>query len=94
MSRTCLNRNRNNSRTNSYKGLLLVTCRRRVVWFGDYVGEDILVSLLVCSIKGMVPEGRAGSGKGGECVWFLGGRGTSYVCNFVSLDGFVRLCFI
>ena len=57
MSSTGLNRNRISSRTNSYKGLLLVTCRRRVVWFGDYVGEDILVSLLVCIIKGMVPEG-------------------------------------
>ena len=71
---------------------LLVMCRRRMVWFGCHVGEDVLASLLVCSIMGKVPGGEVG--KGGECLWFLGGRGTSYVSNLVSLDGFVRLCFI
>ena len=36
---------------------LLVMCRRRVIWFGCHVGEDVLSSLLVCSIMGKVPGG-------------------------------------
>ena len=41
-----------------------------MVW--KLCGGDILVSLIVCSFKGEVPEG--GAWKGGECVWFLGGK--------------------
>ena len=41
-----------------------------MVW--KLCGGAILVSLLVCSIKGEVPEG--GAWKRRECVWFLGGK--------------------
>ena len=62
-----------------------------MVW--KLCGGDILVSLLVCSIKGEVPEGGAWKRRRMRVVPGRK-RGTSYVSNFVSLDGFVRLCFI
>ena len=75
-----------------YRGLLLVISMGTVVWFGGHEGEDSLVSWQVCSFKPMVPEGGAWKKEGTRVV--PGGRGVSYVNNFISLDGFVRLCFM
>ena len=52
-----------------YRGLLLVLCMGRVVWFGGHEGQDSLVSWQVCSFKPMVPEG--GAWKRKEREWFL-----------------------